>query len=161
MYRKILAPLDGSELAECTLTHVATIAKGCQVPEVVLLRVIEPLNMLYEVSEETISKLKETAEADSRDYLAKSADSLKKAGISSVSTDVLTGKPAKMILDYARKKKADLIVMSTNGRSGVSRWMLGSVTDKVVRQSPIPVLTVSPPGCRSKVYKVGFEASAE
>ena len=62
--------------------------------------------------------------------------------------EVVTGKAADAILDYAEKNNVDLIIMSTHGRSGISRWAFGSVADRVVRHSIAPVLLVAPAGCR-------------
>lgn len=63
-------------------------------------------------------------------------------------TAIERGKPTEAILDYAKANNVDLIVMSTHGRSGVSKFMLGSVADRVVRHAVQPVLLVTPPGCR-------------
>ena len=62
-------------------------------------------------------------------------------------TEVLLGNPAEAIVDYAAKNGIDLIIMSSHGRSGVSRWASGSVADKVFRGSCIPILMVRAPGC--------------
>lgn len=147
MYKKMLAPLDGSELAECTLTHTRAIAKGCQVPEVVLLRVVEPLRQVYELGEEWRRNAEAKAQAEAKDYLSKVADSLKKEGIAAEAA-VVSGRSADEILDYTKKNQVDLIVMSTHGMSGISRWVLGSVADRVIRHSTVPVLVISPLGCR-------------
>ncbi len=147
MYNKILVPLDGSENSECILEHVRAIATGCHVPAVVLLRVIEPFPayyMDYRISEEFIRQAQDAAKADARDYLTKTADKMKKEGMF-VSTQVMEGKAADTILDFATKNGVDLIIMATHGRTGVSRWALGSVADKVVRTSDAPVLVVAPP----------------
>lgn len=152
MYQKILAPLDGSELSECSLQHVKTIATGCQVPEVVLLRVVEPIPAqdvaaYTEGGIDTTIILRE-AEAGARQYISKLADDLNKAGLT-VRGVVTIGSPADEIMDYAAENKVDLIIMSTHGRSGVTRWFMGSVADKVIRHSTVPVLVVSPAGCRT------------
>jgi len=86
-------------------------------------------------------------EAEANDYLAKIAANLKKEGIAT-QTAVIQGMAAEEILDYVTKNKVDLIVMSTHGRSGVSRWALGGVADRVLRHSIAPVLIASPSGCR-------------
>ncbi|MBI4284483.1 MAG: universal stress protein [Chloroflexi bacterium] len=150
MYNKILAPLDGSELSECSLKHVKAIASGCHVPEVVVIRVIEPVRTeLYgEGSLELLRKAEKDAQAEVAGYLNGVADTLKKEGVAAKGVSV-QGRPSEEILDYARKNHVDLIVMSTHGRSGVSRWVMGSVADRVVRHSVAPVMIVSPPGCRS------------
>lgn len=154
MYNKILAPLDGSDLAECTLRHIKAIATGCSVPKVVLLRVIEPVPPFAELAasnpklatqvEQDVAKAN-TAEA--KQYVKKKVDELNKEGVSATGVTV-TGKPDEAILKYADKNGIDLIIMSTHGRSGISRWAFGSVADRISHYSTIPVLIVSPRGCR-------------
>ena len=154
MYSKILVPLDGMELAECILGHVREIVTGCQVSEVVLLTVVES----YEkglpsttwggaISAEQGAALAIKSRAKAKDYITKVADKLREEGMF-VQPVVIQGKVAEGILDYAIENQVDLIMMSTHGRSGPSRWALGSVADRVIRHSPIPVLIVSPKGCR-------------
>jgi nucleotide-binding universal stress UspA family protein len=149
MYKKILAPLDGSELSECTLDHVSAIGSGCQVPEVILLQVIEPLQTAaaIEIPETFANTLSKQRKKDAGDYLRKAVERIKRSGLK-VETAIANGEPADEILKYAEKNKVDLIVMSTHGRSGIVRWAMGSVAEKIVRHSPVPVLTVTPPGCR-------------
>jgi len=142
MYKKILAPLDGSELAERALEHVKTVAQGCRAPRVILLQVIPwPAHPAHTLSDELIRSESEKAEAYATEYLAKVADSLRKGSIP-VKTAIVHGGPAEEILDYAKQNKVDLIVMSTHGRSGVSRWVFGSVAERVLRHSATPVLIV-------------------
>jgi len=132
------------------LNHVKAIATECHVPQVVLLGVAEPISyqVYYMVGiEDRVRDMQKETEKYVESYLSKAADSLKEDGIA-VQTVVVSGRPAEQILDYANKNQVDLIIMSTHGRSGVSRWVIGSVTDKVVRHSVTPVLTISPPGCR-------------
>ncbi len=147
MYKKILAPLDGSELSECSLEHIRSVATGCHVPEVLLLWVVEPLRQVVELGEDWRRKAETRIQSEAENYLSKLADDLKKEGVAAEAV-VVSGRPADMILDYANQNQVDLIIMSTHGRSGVSRWFLGSVAEKILRHSLIPVLTVSPPGCR-------------
>jgi len=150
MYKKILVPLDGSEFSECSLEHVRVIATGCKVPKVVLLRVLEPVPKDYRtigISEGMLHDADKKLMTEAEAYLTGIARNLKKECISTETT-VVQGTAAEEILDYATKNKVDLIVMSTHGRSGVSRWTLGSVADRVLRHSSIPVLTASPSGCR-------------
>jgi nucleotide-binding universal stress UspA family protein len=64
-----------------------------------------------------------------------------------VKTESCLGKPAEEIVNYATKNKVDLIIMASHGRAGVSRWAYGSVPDKVLRSSCVPVLLVKVPGC--------------
>ncbi|MFH1638708.1 MAG: universal stress protein [Chloroflexota bacterium] len=150
MYKKILVPLDGSEFSECSLEHVRAITRGDHVPEVILLRVIEPAPEFYlgrKMGGDFQSKVTEIIVTEAKDYLSKTADGLKKDGIT-IRTVVIQGKPAEEILDYAAKNQVDLIIMTTHGRSGVSRFAFGSVAEKVIRSSPLPVLSISPTGCR-------------
>jgi nucleotide-binding universal stress UspA family protein len=147
MYKKILVPLDSSEFSECSLQHVKAIANGCSVPEVILLQAIEPIRKVYEMGEELILDLEKKHEAAAREYLNQVAAALKQEGIVA-ETVVIRGEASGEILDYAGKNQVDLIVMSTHGRSGASRWLLGSVTDRVLRHSVVPVLVASPAACR-------------
>ncbi len=148
MYQKILAPLDGSKFSECIVEHVSAVATGCRVPEVVLLRVVEPMStQVYDIPDSFRREVQEKAKTEAKAYLAKLAKNLKQEGIAT-KTAIVQGEPAEEILDYANKNQVDLITMSTHGRSGVSRWTFGSVTDRVIRQSTVPVLIASPLGCR-------------
>ena len=161
MYDRLLCPLDGSKLSECSLEHIKAIATGCRVTTVTLLTVIEePELMMVEYAsrqaieedvkqrENNLNKMKKGAE----DYLTTTAEDLRKENIM-VQIEILQPSAyhgvADAILDYAQNNKADPIIMSTHGRSGISRWTFGSVTDKVIRHSKVPVLTVTPEGCRA------------
>jgi nucleotide-binding universal stress UspA family protein len=151
MYKKILAPLDTSELAECALSHVKAIAGSCQVPEVLLFNVIEPMphysQLRSELGEDWIRDTIKKQRAFTEEYLNKKAAALKKDGISA-SIVIKEGMAADEILDYSRKNNVDLIIMSSHGRSGPARWALGSVADRVVRHATVPVLTAAAPACR-------------
>lgn len=159
MYQTILAPLDGSKLAECTLEHIKELATGCRVSRVVLLAVVESVQPpSWWPDEQDLSSGLSAAltkrEAQIQDraevYLAGIARELKQAGIEVqiVVTKQIENQPvASIILEYSQTNKVDLIIMSTHGRSGISRWSFGSVADRVLRHSAIPVLTVAPKGC--------------
>ncbi|MBT9133183.1 MAG: TRAP-T-associated universal stress protein TeaD [Firmicutes bacterium] len=147
MYKKILAPLDGSELSECSLEHVKAVATGCSVPEVILLRVTEPIVQCYEIGDDRYRDVENKAETADREYLSQVAADLKQEGIAA-ETIVVRGQAAEAILDYVKNNQVDLVIMSTHGRSGVSRWFLGSVAERVVRHCGAPVLVVSPIDCR-------------
>lgn len=150
MYRKILVPLDGSQYAESSLEHVKAIAKGCSVPEVVLFGVLEPLPQVPEygyISADVAVQSEKQALDWLKEYLAKTADTLDGEGIT-VSTGVGRGRAAEEILEYASKNKVDLIIMTTHGRSGIVRWALGSVADRVVRHALAPVLVIPPRGVK-------------
>jgi nucleotide-binding universal stress UspA family protein len=160
MFKSILVPLDGSELAECSLQYVQEIAQGCNVPVVNLLSVIEqPQEFTFEAGSQT--QIEEEVEENAQmlaqamdkanNYLTKASIKLSKENIN-VKTDVVQAPKntgvAETIAEYAEKSAADLIVMSTHGRSGISRWAMGSVADKVIRSSTIPVLITVPHDCK-------------
>ena len=153
MYQRILIPLDGSKLAECSLEHAKAIAQGCNVAEVIVFRIIEPLSTqalsaLAEAGDDHLRKALEENEQDAKDYVLKVKNDLNTQVIASRAVTV-EGRAADEILSYAEKNNIDLIVMSTHGRSGLSRFFFGSVAEKVSRHSRIPVLLLAPEGCRN------------
>lgn len=153
MYNKILVPLDGSGFSECSLEHVKAIASGCRVPETVLLRVVEPLSaetvsVLALAGDDLLRKAEMDSQAEARDYMVKIRNSFTNDALT-VEAVVVDGRPADEILDYAKNNKVDLIVMTTHGKTGISRWFFGSVAQKVLQHSAVPVLMISPPGCRT------------
>ena len=145
--RAILVPLDGSELAQAVLPHVETLAKqrGIDLVDVVLLAVCEPTEppRLYPASpvdwEADLARSKESYEL----YLATVEMRLKQAGLT-VRSEVLIGKPAEQIIEYANRDPFNLIVMATHGRSGISRWMFGSIAEKVLLGASSPIFLVRP-----------------
>jgi nucleotide-binding universal stress UspA family protein len=152
VYQKILAPLDGSELAECTLEHLRTLVLGCGIPEVVLLRVIEPLpprmlGSVAHVTSDILIDMENEGEKEAQRYIRNIAKILKKEGINATPV-LLTGHPAEEILNYANTNDVDLIIMSTHGRSGIKRLLMGSVTNKILSNSLVPILTIIPKGYR-------------
>ena len=151
MYKHIMVPLDGSELAECVLPHVIAVATGCTVPKVTLVRVVTPLKiygteMDGSISPEIMAKVESENLATARAYLDKKAQELRKSGIE-VGTEVLFGNVLEALTDYAEKGGVDLIIIATHGRSGVSRWVWGSVADRILRSAKVPVLMVRPQEC--------------
>lgn len=149
MYQKILAPLDGSPLAETALEHVKSVAKGCNVPEVILLYVVQYIipTAVEDLSASLIAGEEARLEEWGKNYLDKAVSDLKKEGMKARGV-VLKGNVASAILDYAEKNEVDLIIMTTHGRSGLARWVFGSVADRVSRLSKTPVLVVPPSGAR-------------
>ena len=149
MYQKILVPLDGSELAECVLPHVEVLARGCQAKSVVFIRVVEPIHQPagdYVMDPDQIKKIESEHKWAAEAYLKKISAKVSLAG-AIVKTEVLYGLPAETLAGYATKNQVDLIVIATHGRSGVSRWVWGSVADRTLRSSCTPVLMVRAPGC--------------
>jgi len=154
MYKKILVPLDGSDLAECVLPHVESIAKGCGVEEVVFLRVVEPFQQICDfegcVSQETMNNIDGDNKATAQSYLGQLVKRIRYDGVS-VRPEVITGKPEESIADYADKNSIGLITISTHGRSGISRWSWGNVADRVLRSACVPILMVRAPGCVPRI----------
>ena len=173
MYKKIVVPLDGSELAECVLPHVESIAVTSGATEVILITVTERVAGLIPKNEHE----QLTANSDAfqpavaftdrpytgrhfeidpylkipmiagkmikqgQRYLSKLAEELSKKGVKT-GVVVLMGDAAEQIVDFAGTEKADLIIMASHGRSGFSRWAMGSVAEKVFHGSGVPILLV-------------------
>ena len=158
MYKNIMVPLDGSELAECVLPHVESIASGCGVQEVIFVRAVEPVtlpvgtlsdggNIFTQADAERIRKVADAGhESDAKVYLDQVVSRVKLSGVK-VQTQVITGKAAESLADYATRNDFDLIVIATHGRSGVSRWVWGSVADRILRSACVPIMMVRAPGC--------------
>ena len=151
MYQKILVPLDGSEMAECVLPHVEAIAQGCNAGSVLFVRTAEPVTSLtggeeFAFGADTWRQIEAENRAKASKYLEQLVGRVKYDGVK-VNSDVLAGRPADSIVDYAEKHGVDLIIIATHGRSGVSRWVLGSVADRVLRTACVPVMMVRSPGC--------------
>lgn len=150
MYQKIMVPLDGSELAECVLPHVKAIAMGCEVKSVVFVRVVEPFHMpsssYISISEDERKHIDSDHLSDAKNYLRQLVSQVKYDGVN-VQSEVIMGKPAESLAEYATNNEVDLIIIATHGRSGVSRWVWGSVADRILRSACVPVLMVRAPGC--------------
>ena len=152
MFSRVLVPLDGSKVGEAALPVIGQLvdklAPETKV-EVTLIGVITLLRHWVVVGEASapVSYTEEELKIIRdrvMDYLTKSGESLKSKGVT-IKTIVSTGNAADEILRAADQIKADLIAMSTHGRSGVRRLAFGSITDKVLRGSRIPVLMVRAP----------------
>ena len=135
MFDRILVPLDGSAVAESTLPWVTRILRRSDA-EVVLLRVVVP-----EIPEVDALTPQEKLTQDADAYLGSLIRRVESEGVR-VRGIVRVGSAPEEILDVSRSEKASLIAMSTHGRSGVSRWIFGSVAEKVLRSSLLPVLVV-------------------
>ena len=138
MYKRVVVPLDGSPLAEGMLRFIVDIAGPLDL-EVVLLRVIRvlPPQVTETVRAAILENVEQNTE-DAREYLAPRAEDLRMRGIR-VRTEVRHGEPVDEIVDCAREADADLIAMTTHGRSGLGRLLFGSVAEAVLRQAEIPV----------------------
>jgi nucleotide-binding universal stress UspA family protein len=141
--RRILVPLDGSPVAEQILP-VATRVARAQGAQLVLFQVPATHISAWWVTGEwypPVEIIYEVAEQDARAYLSRVAGRLQEQGLD-VSTDISSGGVADRIVDYAETNQIDLIAMCTHGRTGVARWTLGSVADRVLRTGTTPILLV-------------------
>jgi len=170
MLSKILVPLDGSELAEAVLPYVEEICRRCEPIEIVLFQVVplpsaRPGAFFRSPSDDlATTRLPESAadletaqhpiyreqilagaRAEVEAALARATQRLCEDGLAA-RVEMAFGRPAEEIIDFAEREGMDLIVMSTHGRSGLSRWILGSVADKVLHGTHLPILLVRPPG---------------
>jgi nucleotide-binding universal stress UspA family protein len=152
MYKKILVPLDGSQFGECGLEHIGAVASGGNGAKIVLFRAVEPLSVedvsrLAVKKDDLLYKAEMDNQSEARKYLNQIKRRLVKSGLNA-ETVVVDGDAADEILAYARNNKVDLILLTTHGRSGASRWFFGSVAEKVLQHCPVPILLVAPAGCR-------------
>lgn len=145
--------MDGSKLAECVLPHLETVVRASKPsPEVSLVQAVEPITIPYgrEVAEiKSIEQLKafETHnKVEAEKYLKGIVAQLAKAGINA-KAEVIYGKAGDVLGDFASKNDVDLVIISTHGRSGIGRWVWGSVADRILRSVCVPVLMIRAPGC--------------
>jgi nucleotide-binding universal stress UspA family protein len=139
MYRHILIPTDGSELAEHAVTHGLSLAKsvGARVTVVI---VEEPFaNDPFRSETRTLKQLGEHKE-QVEGVLSRAADAAKKAGVPCDTMQVAPTETYQAIIDTASDRGCDLIVMASHGRGGLSAVVLGSVTNKVLTHTKTPVL---------------------
>jgi len=152
MYKKVLVPLDGSDLAECALSHLKSLFKDGSVGEMTLLNVITidiPWGGLESMSGYfDLNTLREQVLTSSRKYLAEVESRLSSQGIKVKTESVEANRPADTITDYAQKNGMELIIMATHGYTGLKKLMLGSVASGVLNQSHVPVLLIRPEACR-------------
>jgi nucleotide-binding universal stress UspA family protein len=136
MYDSILLPVDGSEQATKIVHHMADLAQwtGARIE---VLYVADTTRDSVSVVDGTVV---DALEREGESVVADVAETLDALGVEH-GTDVVQGSPAPTIVEYAKRYDHDLIGISTHGRTGLSRYLLGSVTEKVVRLSDVPVLT--------------------
>jgi nucleotide-binding universal stress UspA family protein len=145
MYTRVLIPLDGSKTAEKVLPYARSLATNLKVP-VELMGVIDIAEMALHISAENaryLDKMIEEAERASRDYLKRVANMF--PGLN-VACALDKGRAAEAIIERAAADKGTLITMATHGRSGINRWVLGSVAEKVLRATSNPLLLVRAAG---------------
>lgn len=154
MYRKVLVPLDGSEMAECTLGEVKALVKDGFAGEINLLNIVKvdipwaELKSEMVAAEFDLNAVREQAYASARQYLGVIEKRLTAEGVQ-VKTDVVESvRPANAIVEYAGKNGMDLIIVATHGYTGLKKALLGSVASGVLNESHVPVLLIRPEACR-------------
>lgn len=137
--KTILVPLDGSILAESALTPAVDLAREYGA-KLVLLRAAEAHSL--PMADPTEAQVQAVRAAES--YLADARGRVAQAGVAEIETSVWYGPPAEAVVEAARFRGADLIVMSSHGRSGLGRLVLGSVAESVQRATRVPILLIRP-----------------
>ena len=133
MYRHILIPTDGSKLAHKGVTHGIDLAKDQKARITVL--TVEPLFLTKRFAE-----FRKEWSAEAASVLKGIADESKAAGVQCETVQTAHGSPDEAILDMAKDRGCDLIVMASHGERGITGLILGSVTAKVLAQAKVPVL---------------------
>jgi nucleotide-binding universal stress UspA family protein len=141
-FETLFVPLDGSALAETIFPHAMAVARAMKL-KVNLLRVY---TVLVQVADEGFPQgsaaIRQSLKEEAGAYLERKVEELRAAGLSNVFGTTLEGDPASEIIDIARKTPNNLIAMATHGRSGIGRWLLGSVAERVLHHHNGPVLLV-------------------
>jgi nucleotide-binding universal stress UspA family protein len=146
MFKHLLVPLDGSFLAEAALPAAHEIARRFG-SEITLFRVVQQPHLMMSpdngsVYGTLIAELHQQARMEAQEYLARHQKKLKRQELVVHTHIVETEVVAEAILEAADELGIDGIVMSTHGRGGIRRWVFGSVADKVLRQSTLPVILI-------------------
>ena len=134
---RILVPLDGSSLAESALPVAVDLLAGRPNSTLLLLRAAEALAFLGDPIEAQVQVVREAEE-----YLDAVRARLAGSGVAEVKTSVCYGPAASFIIETAQVAKADMIVMTTHGRSGLRRLVFGSVAEAVLRGTRTPILLI-------------------
>ena len=143
-HQRILLPTDGSDCADEAMRHAADLARRYDA-ELHLVNVVDTgmaTSGMDVFSTYNAGDLLDQLEADADDVIDDAVAAATEAGVDSVEGRVLMGSPYAEILEYVDEHAIDLVVMGTHGRRGVSRALLGSVTEKIVRLASVPVYTV-------------------
>jgi nucleotide-binding universal stress UspA family protein len=142
---RIIVPLDGSHLAEKIFPHVVYVATRLKLAVVLIRTYTLPTSGYFIAAGLTPSDVKELGEkikGDVTSYLQAKVKELTAQGVGEVSFTLTEGKGPEEIIDLAQKTSDNLVAMSSHGRSGIDRWVMGSVTDRVVSYSGDPVLII-------------------
>jgi nucleotide-binding universal stress UspA family protein len=140
----IIVPLDGSLLGEGALPYAQDIAKTTDAV-IILVRVVAPGSFYYGTAEYYVPAAGDAfgkVTAGATEYVSSIAKQLTDEGVSEVKGVTLNGPPAAVLVDTAKEYANSMVVMTTHGRSGIGRWVMGSVADHVVRHSGDPVVMI-------------------
>ncbi len=141
MYRRMLVPLDGSEVAEVVLVYVKELAATLNL-DVTLLNICTPDEReLLPMHRAYVERTADTVKRQSKE-IQKKGDLQPSGRAAEIRGEVAIGYPAEEIVRHADENNVDLVLMATHGRSGIRRWAVGSVADKVLRASKKPVWLV-------------------
>lgn len=149
MFKHLLVPLDGSKLAELALPLAKSLATQFK-SRITLLQVV-PLPYVVGLGHEAsgvysnLNSINQDLKHEATAYMEANRQALHKAGITVDVQLVMGTSPAESILTAVDELNADTIVMSTHGRSGVMRWVFGSIADKVLRHARVPILLARVP----------------
>lgn len=141
-FESILVPTDGSDGAWAALHHATELAVAADAS----MHLVHSIDLGGVTGDPGSGYFLDRLETVGEEMLEKAASHARQAGVSDVQTTLLRGSPHRVIREYAADKGLDAIVMGTHGRTGVERWFLGSVTERVVRRSEVPVIAVSSRG---------------
>ncbi|KAB1188730.1 MULTISPECIES: universal stress protein [Haloferax] len=140
MYSHILFPTDGSECADAALDHALDHAQKYDAT-VHVLYVADVRDVAHAAPAVSPTRVRDALHDSGQEVLERVGSRLRAAGVD-VEATVTEGTPESEILEFANRDDIDLVVMGTHGRSGLDRYLIGSVAERVVRSSPVPVLTV-------------------
>ncbi len=150
MFKHILIPLDGSNIAEKAVPAAVELASKFH-SQLTIVHVLTNLPQILQDEEkdhdDLFDRVHDTAHESAEKYLQEQKEKLLAQGVPVVHYQVVDGRsPADAILSVAELQRADSIVMSTHGRSGINRWVFGSVAEKVLRGANVPVVLVRASG---------------
>lgn len=146
-FRTIIVPLDGSHLAERVMPHVVWLATQLHAAVALIRTYTLPTGgyfMAAGISHPDMAALGEKIKQEAGGYLDAKAAELKAQGLAKISTHLVEGHGPEEIIEFARRNADSLTALASHGRSGIGRWVLGSVAERVVSYSGGPVLVIRP-----------------
>jgi nucleotide-binding universal stress UspA family protein len=144
MFQHIFVPLDGSQLAECVLPHLGAVAE----PNSTQVTVVRVLETRAEGSDQPVDLLDwQFQKSETQTYLDRVTARIRETGVRNVEALILEGSAADQIIESARQKNADLILLSSHGKSGFSRWNVSGVVRKIVQNANLSIMLVRAYNC--------------